>query len=120
MISMKRFKTFMKRQQAHDSSDRPPYFTREENRETVRPWKTKQKRVWKEEIKIVASDELEYHEHRYESGAMYKGTWLGQAQGNTTGEVQPWDGGLRHGEGQMIWPDSAEYTGTWHCNQASR
>ena len=41
---------------------------------------------------------LKRKEHRYRSGAIYTGEWRG---------------GLRHGRGNMVWPDNARYEGEW-------
>ena len=43
--------------------------------------------------------------HKYKSGAVYEGSWLG---------------GFRHGHGTMKWPDGATYTGTWSFNEPSQ
>ena len=72
-------------------------------------------------MKAVANEELEVEDYQYQSGAVYKGTWLGFERGSTNNNLDRQDKpGLRHGEGHMCWPDGAQYMGTWHCNQASR
>ena len=47
---------------------------------------------------------LKLKEHRYRSGAIYIGEWRG---------------GLRHGRGNMVWPDNARYEGEWQFNHAN-
>jgi hypothetical protein len=47
--------------------------------------------------------QLNYRIYTYKTGATYQGQWKG---------------GLRHGRGVMIWPDSARYDGEWQFNQA--
>jgi len=42
--------------------------------------------------------------HTYKTGAVFTGQWKG---------------GLRHGEGTMVWADSARYEGEWAFNAAS-
>ena len=82
--------------------DEGRYFTRDESRETL------------SQLRSFSIDDLSFELHeddapkkyRYKSTlALYDGQWLG---------------GLRHGEGKMMWPDGASYAGTWHCNQACK
>lgn len=46
---------------------------------------------------------LKIKTHTYKTGAIYSGSWKG---------------GLRHGSGTMVWPDTARYEGQWQFNQA--
>ena len=41
--------------------------------------------------------------YTYKTGAIYSGSWKG---------------GLRHGNGTMVWTDTARYEGQWQFNQA--
>ena len=60
----------------------------------------KTRKYWINAMKPDANEELEVEVYRYQSGAVYKGTWLGLERGSTNleSENKP---GLRHGEGHM-------------------
>jgi len=51
-----------------------------------------------------ADSPIEIRSYTYKSGAIYNGEWKG---------------GLRHGEGKMVWLDGARYEGNWEFNLAS-
>ena len=46
---------------------------------------------------------IELKAYTYKTGAVYNGQWKG---------------GLRHGNGTMVWTDGAKYEGEWSYNQA--
>ena len=48
--------------------------------------------------KFNGEQKLRQDVFNYSTGAQYQGQWLG---------------GLRHGFGQMMWPDGAKYEGEW-------
>jgi hypothetical protein len=73
----------------HDTSSK--YFRALEAHETI----TNQK--------FDENKPLQTRKHTYATGAVYQGQWKG---------------GLRHGQGTMIWPDNARYEGEWHLNAA--
>ena len=45
--------------------------------------------------------ELEVREYEYKTGSVYNGEWLG---------------GMRHGQGKMVWADNGCYEGKWLYN----
>ena len=61
------------------------YFKAEEGKETLHG-------VYRDDQKITTRT------HAYRSGATFSGSWKG---------------GLRHGQGTMVWPDGARYEGEW-------
>ena len=67
------------------------YFNQDEAKETLRG-------IYDKGAPIVS------RKYRYRSGAVYNGQWIG---------------GIRHGQGTMVWLDSARYEGQWDYNQAS-
>ena len=64
------------------------YFKKEESMETLNG-------LYKNRTKE------EYRVHQYQTGARYSGSWKG---------------GLRHGTGNIVWPDGARYEGEWQFN----
>ena len=67
------------------------YFTEEEAKET------------QSNKKFDKDAPLKNKVHTYRSGAIYTGQWKG---------------GLRHGQGTMVWTDNARYEGQWQFNAA--
>ena len=66
------------------------YFKSDEAKETLSG-------KWNEKAPLVKRT------HTYKTGAIYTGQWLG---------------GMRQGQGTMVWPDNARYEGQWVFNQA--